>query len=469
MTISIPRTSNRILILSALPLERIEICAFLESTRELEYDGRTYYEGVFEEYTVVVGETGMRNSQAAIVTASALSKFTPKFAIFIGVAGGLKDVEIGDVVFASFVSNYASGKETVGSTAGTSCQSEFKARPCDRYPPSSLLKLAEKITNDKKWQARIANAAQTSPKAYIGRICSGDVLVADANAHTVKNITDHYNDALALEMEGAGFMGAAYEKSYEAVVVRGISDMLSKSAETDGKQQPIAANHASAFVFELISAWLSKQSLEKTEPVVAETAEESKPMEAKESSIGKEGPINPMVPGDLVSEKRETQTTTDDVQKNTAKEIDVDKTSAAVTRFWHMPGNGSGTCVELIVRVVSKGSGANEAECEALGLSYGRSIRRSIDIVEPSELCGKYAFTKILYADYNNAGWFYDLTQSEPIKLMARLEWGFGTRRIYPTVEEKLNAMEQRKPEPSVKMVKEEIHGLIFVKFYPDG
>ncbi len=74
--------------------------------------GTVYERGKFQpergpEWDVLVVEAGAGNSGAAAEVERAISFFHPQLALFVGVAGGLKDAQIGDIVVANKV--YAAG------------------------------------------------------------------------------------------------------------------------------------------------------------------------------------------------------------------------------------------------------------------------------------------------------------------------------------------------------------------------
>ncbi|WP_143162741.1 phosphorylase family protein, partial [Couchioplanes caeruleus] len=67
--------------------------------------------GAVLEWQVIVTEVGRGNEQAAIATERAVEQFQAQVALIVGVAGGLKDVRVGDVVVATDVFGYEYGRD----------------------------------------------------------------------------------------------------------------------------------------------------------------------------------------------------------------------------------------------------------------------------------------------------------------------------------------------------------------------
>jgi nucleoside phosphorylase len=115
----------RAVVVTALPVEFSAVCEHLEGRKEDTHPQGTVYErglfrpGVGREWEVVVVEIGAGNPAAAAEVERAITYCRPNVVLFVGVAGGLKDVAIGDVVAASKVYSYEFGKESAG----------FKPRP----------------------------------------------------------------------------------------------------------------------------------------------------------------------------------------------------------------------------------------------------------------------------------------------------------------------------------------------------
>ena len=80
--------------------------------------------------------------------------------------------------------------------------------------------------------------------------------MADPESELEALIADGYDDTCVVEMEGYGAVYAASHENVPSIVVRGVSDMTkNKSPEKDAELQPVAACHAAAFAFEMLSNW----------------------------------------------------------------------------------------------------------------------------------------------------------------------------------------------------------------------
>jgi nucleoside phosphorylase len=240
------------LIVTALPLERDAVLAQLGASDSGQTSkGTAYWVGMLESptaiWTVYVVGAGMGNLKAAVATERAISEWNPEIALFVGIAGGIKDVELGDVVASDEVYLYHSGKAA----------DEFIARPSFGKSTFPTVQLALLVAQRKTWTQRVAGGSggdEGSPKAVTAPIAAGEQVVTSTRSATYQLIRTHYDRAVAVEMEGSGFLDATYANlGLEALVIRGISDLLENKAEADAENwQPRAASHAAAFAIQLI-------------------------------------------------------------------------------------------------------------------------------------------------------------------------------------------------------------------------
>lgn len=208
-------------VFTALPVEYKAVRSHLECIAEKEHPQGTIYEqGIFlsngQSWDVGIAEIGEGNEQAALEVERAIQYFNPRIILFVGVAGGVKDVKIGDVVVASKVYGYESGKD--GDT--------FKPRPAVGLPNYKLINRAKAEARKNDWLQSLGELTYPHPNVFIKPIAAGSKVLNSTKSTVYEFIKSYYEDTLAVEMEGYGFLKAAYANpNVYALVIRGISDL----------------------------------------------------------------------------------------------------------------------------------------------------------------------------------------------------------------------------------------------------
>ena len=250
---------NTILILTALELERQAVLNHLEDVQQESHPntGTDYNIGYYNTPTgkikVVIGKTDQTNTNAGIETERALSHFSPSHAFFVGVAGGIKDVKVGDVVIGKAVVGYERGKEDD--------KRGFLPRPQFGMSSYNLERLADSYGNSDEWKEKskqlVDSNFSSEIKIFSGTIAAGEKVVTNVDSATYQYIQQNISNALALalEMEGYGFLEACRHYSQlQTLLIRGISDLIKGKGDSDEKgSQPYASQNAAAFLFGMIN------------------------------------------------------------------------------------------------------------------------------------------------------------------------------------------------------------------------
>jgi nucleoside phosphorylase len=240
-----------VIILTALPVECKAVLHHLQDSREIVHpSGTIYYQGSFagvhRAWWVAVAEIGRGDITAATETEKAINFFHAKVAIFVGIAGGIKDVKRGDVVAATKIYDYESGK------AGQ----HFEPRPELEYASHALVQRARAEAKNEEWLARReGDRPERAPQVHIGPLAAGKKVLASTQSNEVRLINETYGDTLAIEMEGDGFLHPiGVNQTVYGLVIRGISDLIDDKAEADASgAQLVAAQHAAAFAFQVLA------------------------------------------------------------------------------------------------------------------------------------------------------------------------------------------------------------------------
>ena len=240
-------------ILTALSVECSAVCAHLSDIQEeIHQRGTIYRLGKFDSskdlWDVAVVEIGAGNPGAAMEAERALAHFNPDVILFVGVAGGIKDVALGDVVAATKVYGYESGK----------AEQTFKPRPEIGLSAYNLEQRARAEAESGDWLKRLS-VTEPIPRVFVAPIAAGEKVISSTKSEVFQFLRSNYGDAVAVEMEGFGFLEAARaNQQVSAMVIRGISDLIDNKAKVDkAGYQEIAARHASAFAFEILAKFQS--------------------------------------------------------------------------------------------------------------------------------------------------------------------------------------------------------------------
>jgi nucleoside phosphorylase len=243
------KPKRRAVVLTALPVEYDAVRSHLKDPYEDRHPGGAVYErGLFEAkgqtWEVCIHEIGAGNANAALETERIIAHFKPQVAFFVGVAGGIKDVGLGDVVVATKIYGYESGK----------AEQVFNPRPEVGEPTYPAIDRAKAERRKEDWMKRLGAVPETKPRVLLGPVAAGEKVVASTKSEVYQLLRSGYSDALAVEMEGSGFLGAARDNKVDALVVRGISDLIEGKAEADKSgSQEVASRHAAAFAFQVLA------------------------------------------------------------------------------------------------------------------------------------------------------------------------------------------------------------------------
>ena len=247
--------SDMVVVLTALNLEYEAIRKHIVAPQTVRHGTGTRFETgtvVGGTCRIALGLTGTGNTSAAVLAERAIQQFRPAAVLFVGVAGSLwESPGLGDIVVASRVYAYH---------GGTSEDDGLKARPRVWEAPHELSQLANHLARTGVWKKRLNG--DNDPSVTFGPIAAGEIVQNSRVSAEAKWIRQTYNDAVAIEMEGAGLAQAGHLNSASIAIVRGISDRADghKTTSNDGMWQPRAAANAAAFALQLADDMITERT-----------------------------------------------------------------------------------------------------------------------------------------------------------------------------------------------------------------
>ncbi|WP_353933027.1 hypothetical protein WJM97_10785 [Okeanomitos corallinicola TIOX110] len=241
----------RVVILTAHSIDYQVVCSHLSNCEEeIHPEGTVYEFGQFsvagQIWEVAIAEIDNNNGSAASQTERAIRHFQPQVIILLSPATGIKDVKAGDVVVATKIYSYESGK----------AENKFLPRPEVAKPCYSLKERAKSVKRKSYWLNRILDKTlNIRSDVFLAAIASGNKEVGDQRATLIKFLHSNYNDAVAVENVAFGFLETAYaNKCVAALTVHGISRTIDIIHEDNLVNfRNVAAQNASAFIFEILA------------------------------------------------------------------------------------------------------------------------------------------------------------------------------------------------------------------------
>jgi nucleoside phosphorylase len=262
---------RRALVLCALPIELAASQLHLKPWGTVPSGSYIFecaeFVGTTERWLVVLCETSMGTHAAQGHASAAHVAFGQfEFALFVGIAASRKaDAPVGSVIAGSKI--YAPYGEK-------HLPEGFKSRP-DVFPcDMKMASLARLVARAKEWPSRlrwgVEGVEQSTvgypmpfpPIALVAPIVSVEAVSADPDSALEAIISERYQDALGLEMEGYGGAYSSWAERTPFMAIRGVSDMRGdKTLELDAVRQPVAAMHAAAFAFEFIDTYAQAEAV----------------------------------------------------------------------------------------------------------------------------------------------------------------------------------------------------------------
>lgn len=162
---------------------------------------------------IALAGIGVGTGAAAAITALAITEFRPAAVLFVGVAGGLREwLALGDVVVATRVYSHQGARVDPG---------RVLVRPRSWDAAHDLEQAARHVSRRVRWYA----GPQPAPSVRFDPIAAGDAVLNDRDSVLARWLREHYNDAVAVEMESSGVAQAGHLlHATPTLTIRGISD-----------------------------------------------------------------------------------------------------------------------------------------------------------------------------------------------------------------------------------------------------
>lgn len=247
-----------VLVLAPLMVEYLGIRSMLASVQDF-IDPKTnfgysvgYLKGVSHKVRIALRKCGKGRLAVSEGVREGLDLFEPELLVLFGTAGGLRKVEIGDIVVGTAGYDYESGQ--VG-------DNHFFSRPMGLPANRLWIEKAEQQALQKTWMLDLPTSTPLTPNVFFGPVASGDKVLQSNTAPLAQMLRERFNDAIALEMESYAFLYAASKyPTIDTLMIRGISDRLGDKVDANANNsRELAVTNAAVFLKYLLeknSKWI---------------------------------------------------------------------------------------------------------------------------------------------------------------------------------------------------------------------
>jgi adenosylhomocysteine nucleosidase len=248
-------------ILFAFPAEGKLLRSKMALTDSLNTNGRIFWKGRLQGKDVVVVESGVGMTNAAMTTQLLIDKYSPEKIIFTGICGAIDSANhIGDVVipekwithdYGIYNKDGFSPESLVIVFPGESKPKYAMFFPVDR----NLLKTAE--ASAEKVRDKFKSIGQRIPQVRIGGIgASGNSFIdqKEKRGWLKKRL-----DAQIVDMESAGVVQVANVNGVPILAIRSCSDLAGGSGSNTAQEElsqffKVAADNSAILVLQLLSS-----------------------------------------------------------------------------------------------------------------------------------------------------------------------------------------------------------------------
>ena len=233
----------------------------MDLTDSLNLTGRIFWEGKLQGKDVVVVESGVGMTNAAMITQLLIDKYSPEKIIFTGICGGIDPANrIGDVVipeewvthdYGIYDKDGFSPESLHVMLPGESERRYIMFFPVDR----NLLKTAE--ISAQKAREEFKPIGERVPQVRIGGVgASGNSFIDQEEKRTWLR---QRLDAQIVDMESAAVVQVANVNGVPILVIRSCSDLAGGSGSSTAQEElsqffEVAADNSAILVLQLLSS-----------------------------------------------------------------------------------------------------------------------------------------------------------------------------------------------------------------------